>query len=80
MTQITHLDGESERLGYYSPVCNFCTRRNGLWSCEAFPDVIPDDIWFGRHDHETPFPGDNGVLFKKQEGPRPEKKIEYRFR
>lgn len=62
------LDGKSETLGYYSPVCSFCRRQGeDLYTCEAFPAGIPDEIWFGRHDHKTPYPGDNGVTFERKD-------------
>jgi hypothetical protein len=32
--------------------------------CEAFPDGIPDPILYSEHDHQKPFPGDNGILFE----------------
>ncbi len=48
----------------YSPVCTRCARLIDVVArkCEAF-ERIPDDIWEGRHDHRTPYPGDSGKLF-----------------
>ena len=44
--------------------CRFCKRLNkDNISCEAFPDVIPNDIKAGIIDHTIPFAGDNGLLF-----------------
>lgn len=33
--------------------------------CMAFPDGIPDEIWFEKVKHTEPYPGDNGIRFKK---------------
>ena len=30
-------------------------------TCEAYPDGIPDGIWWNRDDHRKPQPGDNGL-------------------
>jgi len=33
--------------------------------CGAFPDRIPDEIAYGGNLHLKPFPGDNGIQYKK---------------
>ena len=36
--------------------------------CEAFPDGIPDDIFYGAVDHRKPHEGDHGVRFELKPG------------
>ena len=33
--------------------------------CKAFPRGIPEEIAFGDNLHTEPYPGDNGIQFKK---------------
>lgn len=53
------------------PVCMNCTHfyfdKLGR-KCKAFPDEIPDDIWFASNDHTKPHPDqkDKTILFKKK--------------
>src|SRR5262249_52071616 len=49
-----------------SPVCEECRNRIGypFLACAAFPDRIPEEIWNGERDHDTPYHGDNGIRFE----------------
>lgn len=46
-------------------LCHRCTRMydDPLFTCEAFPGGIPDEILFGGFDHHRPYPGDDGIRF-----------------
>jgi hypothetical protein len=34
------------------------------YSCKAFPDGIPEEIYNNTHDHTKPFRGDGGIRFE----------------
>ena len=40
----------------------------GLVSCAAFPDGIPEEIITLEHDHRKPYTDDGGVTFTAKEG------------
>jgi hypothetical protein len=47
-------------------MCRGCRHRVGYgrFSCAAFPDRIPREIWNGERDHNSPYPGDHGIRFE----------------
>ena len=48
----------------HSNQCLECLHYQGLGTCEAYPERIPEAIITGEHDHREPYPGDNGVRFE----------------
>ena len=56
---------ENQLSGFSCYKCKHLNKDNV--SCDAFPDVIPQDIIAGVIDHRKPFPGDNGILFEPKE-------------
>lgn len=67
------LDGDEYGVPY-SSVCGFCLHLSDALghTCAAFPGGIPPEIWLGRHDHKTPYPGDNGIQFERRSVPERE--------
>jgi len=41
-------------------------------SCDAFPQGIPERIFYEAFNHRRPYPGDQGIRFERK--PKPEKK------
>ena len=50
------------------PVCISCDNmlKGTIRKCRAFPDKIPDDIWYGKNNHSEPFIGDQGIRYLKK--------------
>ena len=47
--------------------CNYCKHRIGnTITCTAYPQGIPKELML-REEHDTPFPGDNGIRFEPKE-------------
>lgn len=60
------------------PMCQWCRhlrRANASekspFTCDAYPDGIPDAILNGNVDHRLPYAGDRGILFEAREEPLP---------
>lgn len=47
-------------------MCSLCSHRKSGLVCDAFPDGIPKEL-MKRGEHDTPFPGDNGIRFEPKE-------------
>ncbi|MEM7346614.1 MAG: hypothetical protein AAF485_20415 [Chloroflexota bacterium] len=50
------------------PMCLSCQHfdrsQEQAKACNAFPEGIPEEIWTNQHDHNTPYPGDQGIRFE----------------
>ncbi len=61
---------ESERWycdpGAVDVMCNHCKHNHRDLTCDAFPERIPRGI-IRRGEHNTPYPGDNGIRFEPKE-------------
>ncbi len=45
-------------------MCSHCRhRKKGSVKCTAFPNGIPRNLML-RGEHNTPFPGDNGIRYE----------------
>jgi len=52
--------------------CGLCKHYinpgTGLFpTCFAFPEGIPEEIFWNRVDHKKPYPGDNAIQFEETE-------------
>lgn len=54
-------DDEFEEL----PACITCEYLQDGAICKAFPKGIPDEFLLGVNDHSKPYPGDNGIQYKR---------------
>ena len=58
-------------VSYDMPMCLKCkhfhkkSRYEDDRTCDAFPDKIPDYIYFEAGDHTKPIEGDNGIVFEE---------------
>lgn len=66
------LDDSHLARSLFSSVCSFCqhfhenSALGKVKTCNAFPKGIPKEIWSGQNKHTTPYPGDNGITFLRQ--------------
>lgn len=44
-------------------LCMFCKHWRGP-GCKAFPEDVPEEVFYGKHDHRKPYPGDNDIQFE----------------
>ncbi|MDQ0191572.1 hypothetical protein J2S03_003443 [Alicyclobacillus cycloheptanicus] len=56
------------------PPCLGCTHWHGskgnwVWTCDAYPAGIPEEIRYWEVDHRKPYKGDNGVLYEPRDQP-----------
>ncbi len=64
------LDGPSRP--WRSNTCQNCAHFGGSWTCQAFPQGIPQDIYRQAYGHREPYPGDGGIVFaQRPERPDP---------
>ncbi|MEF8715062.1 MAG: hypothetical protein V5B39_16215 [Accumulibacter sp.] len=64
------LDGPGSRPGR-SDTCWDCRHYRSHRRCAAFPDGIPEALWQAVHGHREPYPGDQGIQYKRRAEPDP---------
>ncbi|MGZ4915017.1 MAG: hypothetical protein ACXVIN_07600 [Halobacteriota archaeon] len=45
------------------PQCWGCRHYIGAHNCYAYPNGIPQAIWFNEHDHRIAYTDDGGIRF-----------------
>jgi len=60
------------------PICLECKHWHSdneeAFTCDAFPEGIPDDIILNRQDHHKPYHGDKGIQFVAAQMPTDKKR------
>lgn len=53
-----------------SPACDVCARLRSQMrhTCDAFPEMIPHEVWDGDVIHIEPYEGDQGIQFELRSG------------
>ncbi|HEY3417144.1 MAG TPA: hypothetical protein VGM23_09700 [Armatimonadota bacterium] len=48
-------------------LCLVCKHFHYLpsYTCDAFPEGIPDEVFYREIEHRQPIPGDHGIQFEK---------------
>jgi hypothetical protein len=73
-------------MSYEAPVCMDCKHYHRsssgavAFSCDAFPEGIPDEILLHRNPHTAPFPGDRGIQFEPIKKPAKAARVRSRRR
>lgn len=47
---------------------NYINNNEGIYKCRAFPEGIPNDIFWNKIDHNNNIDGDKGIKFEAVEG------------
>lgn len=51
-----------------SATCRHCRHLDlpSQRTCAAFPNGIPDELWWAYRGHRDPFPGDHGIQYEER--------------
>ena len=50
-------------------ICHQCVHQHSNpFNCSAFPEGIPKEILVGDIVHTEPYPGDQGIRYKRKDG------------